>query len=160
MNFELLTKFEFLLFCIAVYSCRKDPVLFNISSLFATVYAISIFYYPQNIGQLAFLLESFLCLALGLFTVSQSLRAWSMAIGAIMGVSILLRLLEFSDYNLNGYKNELTWLYWIHITTIMEATVFLAASNGLLQFYTRDRDSNRDYKQFNWFNIIHNQTDK
>ena len=83
-----------------------------------------------------------------------------MAIGAIMGVSIMLRLLEFSDYNFNGYKHELTWLYWIHITTLMEATVFIMASNGLLQFYTRDRDSNRDYKQFNWFNIIHNQTDK
>lgn len=156
--FELLTRIEFILFCIAVYSCRKDPVLFKLSSLFALVHGLSIFYYP--VGAITYLIESILCLVLGVVTINNSLRAWSIALGSIMGASILLRLLEFSDYSYNNYEYQLTWLAWIHITTAAEAIVFLMASNGLLQFYTRDWYSDSNYKQSGWLNIFHNQANK
>lgn len=163
MSYELLTRIEFLLFVVAAYSCRKDPLLYKIASLFALVHFFNIFYNPEGIGPVSFLLESITCAALGFIATNQSLRAWSLSIGIIMISSIVLILLEFIDTLAFGSKLTDIWLQWIHITTAFEILIFLAASNGYLQFYGDGPNSGhtyRDNKYINRLGFIHSSKAK
>lgn len=137
-TFEILTIIEFGLFLIAVYMCRKDFLLLEVSFLFALIHFFNIQYHPSGVGPTSFLLESIVCLVLGYVTVAHSIRAWAVAIGIIMISSIALILFEFIDWAINSSKLTGTWLLWIHIITLLEIAVFMLASNGYLQFYGSD----------------------
>lgn len=158
MSYELLTRIEFLLFVVAAYSCRKDPLLYKVASLFALIHFFNMFYNPEGIGPVSFLLESIICAALGFIATNKSLRAWSLSIGIIMVSSISLTLFEFIDYAINASKLTETWLVWIHIITAFEVLIFLAASNGYLQFYgdgPRGGHIYRDSQRSNWVGLVH-----
>jgi hypothetical protein len=158
-TFEIWTIIELGLFLIAVYMCRKDFLLLELSFLFALIHFFNIPYHPSGVGPTSFLLESIVCLVLGYVTVAHSIRAWAVAIGIIMISSIALILFEFIDWAINSSKLTDTWLLWIHIITLLEIAIFMMAPNGYFQFYGSDSidGGGRGYRDdSSYFNVENN----
>lgn len=130
----MITVVFFALYCLAAFMCRKDPILFKIVCAFSLVHFVGIFYYPSTWVDLC--LEATLCTFLAKLTLKYSTRKWAIAIGIIMLSATSLILIELIDYWLYNSYFEHVYLQWVNLQTLMEITVFILASNGLLHSYT------------------------
>lgn len=129
----------FLAFLILTLFCgivKKDPILFRIAAMFTLVHFFNIFYYPTTWIDLCG--EAVLCAMMGKITLLYSGRSWAKHINIIMTSSIILILIEYTDYWVTDSYLELWYQQWIYVITGLEIAVLLLASNGYLQYYTDD----------------------
>jgi len=140
----------FLAFLILTLFCgivKKDPILFRISAMFTLVHFFNIFYYPISWVDLC--AEAILCAVMGKITLLYSGRSWARHINIIMTSSIILILIEYTDYWVTDSYLELWYEQWIYVITGLEIAVLLLASNGYLQYYTDDMGYSSDDSRAN-----------
>ena len=140
----------FIIFSLIAVS-SKDKVISGIAYIYSFIHLYNMFYDPSNWIDLC--IESSICLLLGIFIISQSIRTWAVSLAVILIMSIALIFLEFIDYFMFNSYLQATYLQWIYATTALEIIILTLASNGLLHTYSNDfwhdihrivsRDSNK-----------------
>ena len=131
---------------LTITAMTKDKVVRSVALLYTLLHLYNLFYSAGDWYLSALYFEAAVCLLVGGFILSQSVRTWAVYLVLLLIMSIGLILIEFVDYLCcNSYLNE-TYKIWIYITTGLELLILTLARNGLLHSYT---DSFHDF----WLNI-------
>ena len=131
--FYILTVIQCIFFA-GIGRISKDPLVSGIAYLYCLTHTFALWYVPSSWLDLC--IEAACCSLLGFMVISQSARDWAAYLTDILVLSIVLLAIEFIDYFLFNSYLEVTYVTWIHLTTVLEIIILVLANNGLLHSYT------------------------